>query len=176
MDAQANWHPKREARKFEPPPWEREQFEALEQRRAEDSPPAEQPEPGPGEARTPPVTEEASAAPEPVSAETPAEEPEQRGRLTGNALPIPEAQVDTMLIQLSAEEPKVDRHLKSVGLFASAIVMLLGVSLLAQGVIAMLKARGTFAGMIGALIVAGFGAFLGGMGLWFGMRVTRQGD
>ncbi len=35
--AEADWYPKREARQFEPPPWEREQFESLQERREEDA-------------------------------------------------------------------------------------------------------------------------------------------
>jgi hypothetical protein len=185
--AEAQWHPKREAKRFEPPPWEREQFESLRKTRdeqAETEPPAVEARQEPEPASAEEGTEGAAAAlaaelaavrqeAEEHDAEPEAPAPKQAQR---RAPAVPDAHVDAMLIQLGAEEPKVDEHLKVVGVFGSAVAMFFGVCMLFWGLFALMTTRGSFAGVVGALIVLGMGAVFGGLGLWFGWRVTNRGE
>lgn len=162
--AEAHWHPKREARRFEPPPWEREQFEALQKR----TDPAEESFPAEGERIA--LADEAEAMMPPV---TPAAKPAPAPRMP----PVHEARVEAMLIQLGAEEPRVDQHLRIVGTLSSALAMFFGLCMFVWGALAFAKSRGEIAAVVGAMIVLGMGLVFGIMGLWFGIRVTRgQGD
>jgi hypothetical protein len=180
----ANWYPKREARKFEPPPWERAQFDELQQRQAEAEEAARVAEAAAADTAPEDVAAGILPAETSVEAAVPAMTEPAGQQVAASApkaapkpLPIPEAQVDAMLLQLGSDEPKVDEHLKIVGVFSSAIAMLIGVSLFAWGVYAMITASGTIAGAVGAMIVLGMGLVIGLTGFWLGWRVTnRQGD
>ncbi len=156
--ADANWYPKREAKRFEPPPWEREQFEAMQRRRVE---------------------EEQASAEEPAPEEEPAGlEPAEPAQEAAEApRGVSEAELDAMLAQLQAEEPRAEEHLKAVGLFAAAIAAIVGVSMLAWGSYMLMTAQGRLAAVVGALILLAMGSVLGLTGLWVGRNATsRQGD
>jgi hypothetical protein len=167
---EADWYPKREARQFEPPPWERDQFEALQQRREQDAP-AAAPEQPAGEEQ--PSPEAASESEELVIVPGPELAPRLKVEKAKPAA-VPDAEVDAMLAALQAQEPAVDEHLKPVTVFASAIAMLLGVSMFAWGLFAMMRSQKTMVTMIGALIVLGMGVVFGATGFWAGWRATNK--
>jgi hypothetical protein len=158
---------RREAKRFEPPPWERDQFDALQEREAEvDQPeePGSAPAAGAGEAETGPAeTGPAEAQPAPVIESTPDA--------------ASEAKVGTMLIQLSAEEPKIGHHAKMVGVFSAGVLMFVGLCMLVWGGLLLLLGRGNIGASVIALTVLLMGGLFGGAGLVLGVRVTRgQGD
>jgi uncharacterized membrane protein len=175
--ADAGWYPKREARQFEPPPWEREQFEELERQRqarqpAEAPEPAEAAAPEPAQVAAEPVAVTAAGGPEPTAA-MPAGGP-------GEAAEAPEGpsdeRVQAMLLQLAAEEPTVRADVKVVGTGASIALMLVGVSMLAFAFVGFLRTRGSAQGAIGSLILLVIGVMIAVVGVWLGMRVTKRED
>lgn len=153
---------RREAKRFEPPPWERDRFDALQQREAEVDQPEESgsaPAAGAGPAEAGP----AEAQPASVAESTPDA--------------ASEAKVGTMLIQLSAEEPKIGHHVKTVGVFSAGVLMFVGLCMLVWGAMLLLLARGNIGASAIALTVLFMGGLFGGVGLVLGLRVTRgQGD
>lgn len=167
---EADWYPKREARQFEVPPWERDQFEALQKRREEDAPQAPE-QPIAEEQQSSPTaaseTEELLIVPGPKAAPQPAVQ-------KAKPAAVPDAEVDAMLAALQAQEPTVDEHLKPVTVFASAIAMLLGVSMFAWGLFALMRAQKTMVSVIGAFIVLGMGVVFGATGFLAGWRATNK--
>ncbi|HEY3317680.1 MAG TPA: hypothetical protein VGK50_04595 [Coriobacteriia bacterium] len=168
--AEADWYPKREARQFEPPPWEREQFESLQERFEEDA--RIEPEQVPAEPERAPAEEPEESSGDEATA--PAPSPQAKPERAEPAPGVPQAELDAMLARLRAEEPKVDEHLKSVTVFASVIAMILGVSMLVWGLYATMTARGHMASLVGAVIVIGMGLVFGLAGLWAGWRATNE--
>lgn len=153
---------RREAKRFEPPPWERDQFDALQQREAE----VDQPE----ESGSAPAAGAGPAEAGPAEAE-----PASVVESTQDA--ASEAKVGTMLIQLSAEEPKIGHHVKTVGVFSAGLLMFVGLCMLVWGAMLLLLARGNIGASAIALTVLFMGGLFGGVGLVLGLRVTRgQGD
>lgn len=153
---------RREAKRFEPPPWERDRFDALQQREAE----VDQPE----ESGSAPAAGAGPAEAGPAEAE-----PASVVESTPDA--ASEAKVGTMLIQLSAEEPKIGHDVKTVGVFSAGVLMFVGLCMLVWGAILLLLARGNIGASVIALTVLFMGGLFGGVGLVLGLRVTRgQGD
>jgi hypothetical protein len=153
---------RREAKRFEPPPWERDRFDALQQREAE----VDQPE----ESGSAPAAGAGPAEAGPAEAE-----PASVVESTPDA--ASEAKVGTMLIQLSAEEPKIGHHVKTVGVFSAGLLMFVGLCMLVWGAMLLLVARGNIGASAIALTVLFMGGLFGGVGLVLGLRVTRgQGD
>jgi hypothetical protein len=149
---------RREPRQFEPPPWEREQFERLERERAREAP-APVAEPGPPqavpEAEPPAVTPTAPAA-------SPAEAPEIAG-------------VDAMLLALKAEEPEAVADVWKYGLVAAAFVGTVGLMLVIWGMVALARsAGGGPAGIMGATIMSVMGGLFVGLAAWMGARSLKQ--
>lgn len=110
--------PRREPRKFEPPPWERDAFEELKRRKEQEQAERELEEAlarartadVQSEARQPEALEHAAPAPLKLS--------EEEGASEDGKPRLDERQVERMLIQLSLEEPKATQH---VGAFANAV-------------------------------------------------------
>jgi hypothetical protein len=184
--AEAGWHPKREARRFEPPPWERDRFDELERARQEreaETAAGTPVETGADSRVTAPPLDSVARAAEPVRAgpvEAPRGEPQPRKGTAeareGAPRVVPDAHVDAMLVQLKAEEPGVEAHGRTVSIFSAALMMFMGVCMLAWGGIAGALAKGQIAGAIGALIVFVMGGLFAGTGLWLGLRATRRED
>jgi hypothetical protein len=176
---------KREARRFEPPPWERARFEELEKRRREEAREAErqrvEQEQGPERTSEPPeLTQEelaALAAAKATVASREKRQPKASESDNDPPLPVPQAHVDLMLMQLAAEEPSVEEHVKPIGLFAAGIMMVIGVSMSAWGVYGMVRAQGQPMGLIGTSVVLMLGVATAAAAAWLGWRVTnRRGD
>lgn len=138
---------RREPRRFEPPPWEREQFERLERERAGGAAPAP-PEP------------EAPTLPEPA-----AREPEPAG-LPG---------VDEMLLALKAEEPPAVEAAWKLGLVVAVLVGTIGIMLVIWGMVALARSAASGpAGIMGATIMSVMGGLFVGLATWMGARSLKQ--
>jgi hypothetical protein len=152
---------RREPRRFEPPPWEREQFERLERERSRDVPVAK-PEVDPPAA---PETEAPRAVePEPES------EPVAR-----RAEPPEVPGVDEMLLALKAEEPPAVESAWKFGLIASVLVGTIGLMLVIWGMVALARSAGSGpAGIMGATIMSVMGGLFVGLAAWMGARSLKQ--
>lgn len=148
---------RREPRRFEPPPWEREQFERLERERAGDAAPA------PPEPEAPTLPEAVSgtgARPEPA-----AREPEPAG-LPG---------MDEMLLALKAEEPPAVEAAWKLGLVVAVLVGTIGIMLVIWGMVALARSAASGpAGIMGATIMSVMGGLFVGLATWMGARSLKQ--
>lgn len=169
---------RKQPRSFEPPPWERAQFEELARERAE-----RQAESELDEALadlTAPKTEPplAEVTPEAVPAPTPRHEvPADAGRPVGSEKDggeLDEKAVAAMFVQLRMEEPEHDQSLWRVGLVFSAVAGLLGSILMVWGIAALIRTGTTAAGMIGGSILIAFGGLFVGIGVWMAVRSLKE--
>ncbi|MBE0416328.1 MAG: hypothetical protein IBX63_01005 [Coriobacteriia bacterium] len=144
---------RREPRRFEPPPWEREQFERFEQEHAPATPRA--------------APESPFARPLGAEAEVPVPE---------LAVPQTEAPgVDAMLLALKAEEPAVVEGAWRFGLVAAAFVGTIGLMLVIWGMVALARSAGSGpAGIMGATIMSVMGGLFVGLAAWMGARSLKQ--
>jgi hypothetical protein len=138
-------------RSFEPPPWEKEQFEELARQRRERE--RESLERAETEAAVARLAEMDRAAP---------------------GSPIDEKQVSAMLIQLSAEEPPALHGARRASKVAAAAVGLFGVAVITVGAVtgAMSIGKEALAG-VGAAIVAFIGMVILGLAVWLWVRAER---
>jgi hypothetical protein len=143
---------RREAKQFEPPPWEAERFEEFARERAQREAQAAPAEPTASEELVSAIAESAKGqetAPEagqelaPAADAAPAAQqaaPVQEAAQTAAAPVINEAHLDAMLVRLASEEPKTDKQVAAVkygvGLFVGAV----GAVVLIWGVAGMTKA------------------------------------
>jgi hypothetical protein len=165
---------KRQPRGFEPPPWEREQFDEFQQQRAEQ----EAAEPAPQE-------EPAQAAPEqPTAVEeqsTPAASPEEGPPMDasdgiGAGGGIDEVQASQLLAGLKAEEPK-STTFYWLGLAAAIFLALVGAVLMIWGIVALLATQGKGTqGWLGAAGTIFFGILFIAIAGWVIYKnLQRQG-
>lgn len=154
---------KREARSFEPPPWERDRFEKLaERKRQAEQPPVEEPESG-GEAEAEFGPQAGGSAEEPIAG--PGEE----------ADPLAAVEVEAMLLALQEEEPGSLESAWKIGAAASVVVVTIGAMLVVWGAVAMARAGSAgAAGMMGSAIMSVMGALFTALGVWLGVRSLRQ--
>ncbi|MDP2400729.1 MAG: hypothetical protein Q8M66_02010 [Actinomycetota bacterium] len=168
---------KRPAKQFEPPPWERSQFEELQKsRRAEeDDAHIEQEisritEDSETNARTElsaqsaAVVTAASSDAVPITPAPPVSEPTDV-----------DPAVLEMLVKLSAEEPPPSEAIWKVGLLSSLTVASLGVMMLVWGIIGLVSAASESpAGRMGGVILMTFGAGFIGLAAWMTNRSLKQ--
>jgi hypothetical protein len=171
---------------FEPPPWEREAFEALAARRAEEQAAANM------------LAAAASAAGRPGDAAMiAAEEPtvgevetdlaertdagavdagpaSQVSRATLPRAPVDDKAVEAMLLQLQAQERSDGSTTKWVGWVASAITFVLGAAMLIFGLLAARDSAGKFANVVGSGVLSVFGLCFMGMALWVWISTNRS--
>jgi hypothetical protein len=161
--ADAEWYPKREARRpFEPPPWEREQFESLRREREASEPQALEPE-----------AAEAAAVEEPAAEPVAEKRTDATAKAEERAEPG-EALVTEMLFELGASEPRVDEHLRVVRAIAAGFMLFLGVSMVGWGIAATAKAQGHAVGLAAAMLVMLLGLTMVGTGAWIGLRSMKE--
>lgn len=157
---------RREARKFEPPPWEQEAFDELNRGREQK---AEEPESRvPAELRPAPQASPQLAAPkeERVSRQEDKREVHAEGELD-------EGRVLEMLAALTAEEPR--ETYDKLSYVVGAGIAVLGAVLILWGMAALASVKTT--GAMGYLAGAGlfaFGALFIGMGVWLVYRTLKQ--
>ena len=150
---------KREAKRFEPPPWEKDQFEELARQRAEDertAPPQELPAVAPQAIVTPEgATPEAATGP-PAST-------------------VDDARVTEMLAELAAEEPPATRAYWKTSVAVGAGIVAFGAVFVIWGMAALVATRriGTV-GMFGGSVLLLFGAGFVVGGLYVVVKNLRQ--
>ena len=159
----------RDSRTFEPPPWEREQFDELRRQReleqAQRDPVARQ-----GAAPQPQGTEsERAAAP-------PRGDPAQVGTPANPGTPPAPTEVDLMMMRLSDQEPDVSAPLRLAGLVLAGIVAVVGLATVIAGVGGMVlqAGRGGPMGTAAGFAVVAFGTLLMAGGGWLTIQTLRQ--
>lgn len=169
--------PRREARQFEPPPWEREQFERHKREQAELEAAAE-------EARAKVLAEQAALAAQAAAENLEQPAPAEAAPSTGNeqaspSTESPRAEVDDkqvamMMMDLRAEEPAALEGAWVVNLAAGIVVALVGFASGVWGVAALSKPGLPAAGRLGGFILLGFGLGFLGVGGWLIFKALRQ--
>jgi len=173
---------RRTPKNFEPPPWERDQFEELAKRREEVRKEAEL-EAALGELQAQAAEEhpqqpvvpapEAQAAPAGQGApDSPVSARENGADQEGSGLD--ERLLDAMFVQLRAEEHEREGSLWKVGLVFSAVSALIGSVLVVWGIAALVRAGSETAGMIGGITLLMFGGLFVGVGAWMAARGLKE--
>ncbi len=149
---------RREPKRFEPPPWERDAFEEIGQRKAE---------PEAGAERAPVGAPPAAVKPE-VSAPRITVAP-SRGE------GVDEATLIELLAGLAAEEPPAKRTFFGVAMGSALLLVALGSVLLIWAIAALMSAGRT--GLTGTYAGAGLGLFGVGFiagGVWLGYQALKR--
>jgi hypothetical protein len=161
---------------FEPPPWEREAFEALAARRAERDEAARVAAEALAGAAGGGVVVGGEAAADPAVAVAPAPElaveaPQRQG---GSGLPEEDSKlVQAMLLQLRQEERSDGRAARLIAWVASAVTAVLGVSMLIAGLGIVRNSGGKSAAVIGSAVLSLFGLVFIGMAAWVWISTSR---
>lgn len=166
---------RRDTKRFEPPPWEREAFEELERKRAKEAAETEV------AAAVAAQAVEECQEPAPKSREAsqggaacgPAEGPAAGPAASGGQ--ADEARMIEMLAELSAEDPPATRDYFTVSLGASLLMVALGAVLLVWGIAALVGSRRT--GAVGSFAGTGlllFGAGFFGGGVWMAYQTLKR--
>jgi len=149
--------PRRERKTFEPPPWERDQYES--------------------DAQAPRTTEEQELPlSEPEGEPQPAVEPAEMPKDSGEKHEaLGEKQIAAMFVDLRAEEPPAMSDVWKVALAAAAVVGVVGIVLIIWAISALATAGKTGqVGWFSGLVLLFFGAGFFGVGLWLAERTLRQ--
>lgn len=162
--------PRREARRFEPPPWEKDLFEQREREKAEAEAEAElEQQAREAAAETTVAAEEVPPQAEVSPVETEPEKPEKpapKGELD-------QKQVELMLFELRAEEPDPLARTWVANIVAGAVLVLIGLSVGAWGAAALAKHLGA-TGTLGGMVMVVFGLAFVGIGGWLVLKGLRQ--
>ena len=167
---------RRDKPSFEPPPWERDQFDELAKRRQEAEPDpvqeldttgttklitdtvtAEEPEPPVGNESSEALPPDTEQQPEPG---TPALDPKR---------------VEALMLGLRAEEPRPEEAYWKVTVAAGVLCVLIGLVVATWGIAALVSARsasGSSLFMVGVLLLCGIGFVAAGV--WVVVRSLRQ--
>jgi len=183
---------RREAKRFEPPPWEKEAFDELQRKRAEEEQAAEllraheATRQETHEVEPPPPSVEAEGA-EPVppsggAVEPPGDTPE--GKVTDVQLVQPagtakaaadDPRVVEMLAGLAVEEPPVHKGFWKVAIASAIVLGAIGGVLIIWAMAAFVGAQKSGAtGVIGGGVLLVFGAGFVFGALWLAVRTLRQ--
>jgi hypothetical protein len=165
---------------FEPPPWEREAFDALAARRAEEqaarealsaaesasASPVQEPDPWAGiraeaSGQVPAGAAVLEIAPEGIPAAAPAAKVDDRA-------------VEAMLLQLQSEERTDGRAARWVGRVASALTFALGLGMLIAGLLMVRSGGGTSVALLGSAVLSIFGLSFMGMAVWVWITTNRS--
>ena len=157
-------------RPFEPPPWEREQFEELARRRAETAVPEASAEdatvaPGDDQAKPPETGEAAEASREATTASKAADQEVSGG--------LDEKMTEAMIVQLSGEERTTLAPMRKAGRLAAWIMGLVGVSMIVLGSVYAMRAPGSGVAIAGAATMAVVGAFIAAAAAWLWIRASQ---
>ena len=157
----------RHPREFEPPPWERDQFDELRRRRELEQAQSDEAASAAGEAQPPP-----GAAPEPAAGPGGG----RASRVRADGLERDQAEVDLMMLELASEEPDVAQPFRRAGMVIAAIVALVGFAIVVAGIAALVVqgARGGVMGGLAGAVVIVFGALLMAGGGWLTILALRQ--
>jgi len=167
---------RRDKPSFEPPPWERDQFDDLARRRQESEPS----EPAAEEGLD--VSEVAGTSGEPAEAEAvsplPDADAEQPDGLVETADVKPELdpkQVEMLMMGLRAEEPRADEAYWKVSVIAGAFSALIGLMVVTWGLVALAAPKGNAAGTgLMVVMLLGVGIAFIAVGVWIVFKSLRQ--
>lgn len=178
---------RREAKRFEPPPWEKDAFEELERKRAEEAQAAEAlrakeladrtaaEEAGPATTERAAAPADASSAIEPEAgkSERQASHPAEAGGEAAGELD--DKQVAEMLAGLAAEEAPVASKAWMVAIASSIVIGAIGGMLIIWAMAALVSSPDSGAtGMIAGMVLLVFGAGFVFGALWLAVRTLRQ--
>ena len=166
--------------RFEPPPWEREAFEALAARRAEEQVAREALEAA--------ERARAATAPEDPWDEVPEAAKADDGQapesadgdpvaLAADPVPAPRVEdpkVEAMLLRLRDEERTDGATALRVGQVAAALTMVLGTGMFIGGIVLLQGANGKMIAVVGSLILSMFGLVFAGMAVWVWISTNRS--
>lgn len=152
-------------RAFEPPPWEREAFEALARKRVEEQAALEALA---AAERAASGSEAGAAGADAPAGDAPAAEPAQPA-----APAVDDRQVQVMLMELGREETTPTRSVQLIARIAAVITGLIGAGMLAGGIFALQKAGGSTVGVMGSGALSVFGMCFFGMAAWVWVRSNR---
>jgi hypothetical protein len=162
---------RREKPTFEPPPWEKEQFEELSKRKQEaasESAANEAPE----------STAIHAVSENPAESSQPGLEAEDLGAAAAPSSDggprLDEKQVELLMMGLRAEEPLPEREYQRVSMAAGVVSALIGVLITTWAVVGLSALKGNPAGWFFVLVLLIFGiGFMAGGG-WLVFRALRQ--
>ncbi len=162
---------RRQARQFEPPPWERDKFDELKRSRAE-----EEPVPEGADAGSLPPGEVVLDAP-PLGAFDTAPTPGASGgsEIAG----IDEERLDTMMFELRAEEPSARQAGWQLRVAVAVFLLIVGTVMILWGMVALVKVtrieaeQRMLAGLVSLAFLI-FGAGFIGLSGWLGYQVYQQ--
>jgi hypothetical protein len=171
--------------RFEPPPWEREAFEALAARRAEEQAATELLAAAAAAKAQAEAAPKAGADPwdevpnDPVSTPAPdgqGAEASAAGGAPGKVEPpkVQERVVDAMLLQLASEERTDDKATVLVGRAASALTAVLGSGMFVAGIVMLQQTNGKVIAVVGSLVLSVFGMIFAGMAVWVWISTSRS--
>jgi hypothetical protein len=175
---------KRDVRRFEPPPWEREAFEALARRKAEEQVALEALTATESAANGSAASTAEALAAEVLAARAAAEAPtaqpaapEGEDPLVEVAQPVAngpdERQVQVMLLELGREEAAPTGNVQMIARVAAVVTALIGAGMLFAGIVALQKAGGTPVGVMGSGALSVFGMCFMAMAAWVWVRSNR---
>jgi len=160
---------RREAKSFEPPPWEKEAFEQLRRRKGDtEAPPEQQAPPAEIPAHQSPVVHlpQSAEAPDAAESTTAAREPVAQ---------VDEGRVVEMMAELAAQEPDAQKGLHSLAIGVSAAMGVFGLVLIVWGVVALARSGGSGRiGVIGGSLFFAFGAAAVVFAVWLMVKTLRQ--
>jgi len=184
--------PRREAKTFEPPPWEKDQFERLAKERsaqevAERAAAEVLIERHPQEAAAEPAESAASVEAPAGAADADAEGAASAGPLTQPTPEVPaapsptlaggqidEAQLAVMMMGLRAEEPPALGGAWVIALVSAIVMGAVGIVLLIWGIVALTRPNMGAIGTMGGTALLLFGLIFMGACIWLGLRTLRQ--
>lgn len=156
---------------FEPPPWEREQFEELARRREQQQAEPEEQSPAGAQGESPPGETLSSTG---TAAGSQTEKKSHGGDPAETTPPLDDKMVDALMVQLRAEEPPAEGPLWRAGIFFAIFMTAIGIALSIWGVAALVRTSDSQIGVAAASILLIFGAAFVGLGIWTAVRSLKQ--
>ncbi len=164
---------RRAPKAFEPPPWEREQFDELAKtKQAEEAVTGTAPEP---------VDAPAEEAFEPAAAESgqrttaPAASGDAVDREAESSAKVDDAALVEMMATLAAEEPPAAQGLWQLGVIVAVGIGALGLMMLVIGAVGLSKTADSGPiGVLGGTILVGFGIGMIAIAVWMTVRTLKQ--
>jgi len=154
---------RREAKRFEPPPWEADAFEELRRQRVEECPEAEKT----GAIESDPHDED--------GAKHNAEEPDDEPKAGEKPARVDEAQMLVMLAELASEEPSAQEGLHTIAAIAAMVMVVSGLVLVVWGMVALADSgRSGRVGVVGGVLFFLLGSAAVGFAVWLIVRTLRQ--
>jgi len=172
-----NQPPRREAKKaFEPPPWEKEQFDELAQRKEAERVAAAALAAAAARPVQPETAQPAAAQPEAPASSVKQAAPAEQGPVasTGTA-GGDDPRIEAMMRRLKEEEPPFGQDIWKVEVGAGAVLAAIGTVFVVWGIVALAETRGAgVTGSLGGVVLIVFGLVFACVGVWMMYRTLRQ--